>query len=297
MKSYTARCKSYFWLLEIFATRCIGIIGALALLVALSSEARHNNFAQYFERGCLEALPVTKKNLIEPFNEFCLPQLASKEKYVKLSIPKRVLDWGSNGRGGSAWQFKDQRCNDFFISLQQHIVADVPLIRETPHDLFHAHAISYGAQAQGLALVFHAKEYPKDKERIKNRYQEREEIFYSTDMSFKNRNFIYFSGDEGGIQSGLYSIAYEDICRELFAAEAVNTVSESLVANKINGYIIGDVNLFYPDKLVRIMYNDYPDEENDTGKSMLERTQINTALTWWIKSLLNRPLAYFLTGL
>lgn len=217
-----------------------------------------------------------------------------------LTIPQRVLNWGSQGRLGRPWIFKDKVCNDDFIKLQHRIALNQKGILETPHDLFHAHIINFGHKSSGLALIFHAKEYPYDIEFLKNRYQMPQEKFYSTDNGFKNRNFLYVNNLEQGQKAAVYLVKNEGRCRELFSEHGLNSLDEIKVAQILKGSVIGDFNIFNKDEMKRLKYTNYSDElgdeARDSGLSPKARGQINDSLDSYTNSLGGEKIIYFLTG-
>lgn len=248
----------------------------------------------YIADGCMQPL----SHAAPLFDEACLPE-ASNERVSNLTVPSRVLNWGSGGKAGLPWRFREERCNDFFSNLQAHIAEALPEIRQSPHDLFHAHLISYGPGNKRIAAVFHAKEYPRDLERIKNHYQVREETFFSTEASFETRNFVYI-GDGAEVPAGIYQVNDKGACHMLFLEHSLNTLGEEKVRAMLNGMNLGDVNIFQTKDVARIKYNNYSTiigtEEQHSGKSYEERMRINQELEQWTLGLSSEKVIYFLTG-
>lgn len=238
----------------------------------------------------------TQACLIPVSTEFIWPaSCAGVQKEPIPGIPERVLNWGSGGLGGTPWRFSESTCNDFLLKLTQAIGFYNSQIRLTPHDLFHAHMINYEAQA--TALVFHAKEYPYDLERVKNYYQTYSHMFYSFENSYQDRNFVYFSQDtEFAMKNILYLVNDSGFCHRWFDPISVNTLSEERLARDLKqGRRAGDVNMFFPESLKNIAYNFGAQEEVLTGKSEQWRRDSNEVFYQWL-STMHKPLVYMLTG-
>lgn len=146
-----------------------------------------DSLIDYVADGCMTPVSTSALKPIKAFDAACFPGYTSSVQ--ELVIPARVRDWGSQGKAGKPWRFTNDACNDFYASLQRRISEAVPGILQTPHDLFHAHLIGYGPLEDRLAMVFHAKEYPRDLEPQKYPYQVYSENFYSNSPSFSKRNF------------------------------------------------------------------------------------------------------------
>src|SRR5690606_17987080 len=128
---------------------------------------------------CTEKI-LLDDGVIENIDKIAKAMKEKGQKAILPKIPKRVLEWGSNGYMGMPWQFKDQAYNQFFINIFNLITTYYNFIKLTPHDLFHAHVISFfnSAKKNHIAMVFHAKEYPFDLEFYKNFYQDPNEVFF-----------------------------------------------------------------------------------------------------------------------
>lgn len=278
---------------------CPQLISICAMFLFLS-----NAFAiTWPHEGTAPCAP--KLATLPPLPKDCIDSL-DKTAFSKneIAVPKRVIDWGSNGRGGDPWQFTNPRCNDFFADLFS-VIADQSSSMLTPHDLFHGHVIKYGKGDQSfVAIVFHAKEYPYDLEPNKNRYQAPRERFSTRDDTFIMRNYVYLGHD-----NALFRVFDDGECRDMFANVGVNTISENKIAKILpSGVLIGDVNFFLADKLSRIQYLFYKGfdpasgkfvrdlEGIQTGKSIGDRVYANIMIESLIEELAGRPLIYFLTG-
>ncbi len=243
----------------------------------------------------------------------CIKTLLDKEVAVDLAVPKRLTDWGSGGLGGSPWQFATAACNDIFVELMRNIASTIESITLSPHDLFHGHVMSYGEEgSKEIAVVLHAKEYPADLEKIKNRYQVEEDSFSSDDMSFSQRNFLFLSrvsDHEDAVTNEVFLINNSGECSQYFSANGINTLSEELVADGLDhGKAVGDVNVFMPNNISRIEYMFYPGlvdgsnelildyEAVESGKSVYERILENALLEHFVSSMAMQPIVYFLTG-
>ncbi|MCA9508304.1 MAG: hypothetical protein KC505_07790 [Myxococcales bacterium] len=253
--------------------------------------------------GCMEPIETHSAELAQ-FNQLCFP--SHQNNFRELNVPDRVLNWGSNGLLGKTWQFNEDVCNQFYYSLFKAISSAYSEIYLSPHDLFHAHLVGYGADKNKLSMVFHAKEYPSDAEAIKNYYQVESEKFSVGSRAFEKRNFLYLSHDG---ENKIYIMNNQGQCQEYFSSKNINTISEKKIAqNLLNGRKLGDVNVFLPANLPRINYkfyagmNEYTAElEHDleavhTGKSLLQRVQSNAIVNVWTASL-SSYVIYFLTGL
>lgn len=272
------------------------------------------------------AKPISQGDKSLPGNiDECLNSITSgpEGKTVIDDLPKRLVDWGSGGAGGRPWLFSSQVCNEFFISLLQRIAEDVPDIILSPHDLFHAHLITYGENLSTkprLAIVFHAKEYPSDLERVKNNYQRPPESFSSKDKAFKTRNFIYINYVGGQtihindqpktLVNDIYAVNDQGYCHQYFSSISANTLSEKSLAKDLhNAKLWGDVNIFLPDTIGRIKYQFYPGfaplgsnyledlEGYETGKLPEIRRLANYGFDHFLKNQGQKPIIYFLTGL
>jgi hypothetical protein len=233
-----------------------------------------------------------------PISKRPLPASCNDKKPVFIrDIPQRVLNWGSGGRGGMPWRFIDPACNDFFVTLMRAISEYNPDIKLTPHDLFHAHMLKYNTSTD-LALVFHAKEYPADLEIVKNTYQDIKDIFYSTDLSYERRNFIYFTHDTAFAQAHiLYLVTNSGTCKRWFEPAGFNYLSEELLSHDLSqGALWGDFNIFMPESLKNIAYNFNEHEKFYTAKDMISRLHANYNFYNWLKKNNNKPLFYMLTG-
>jgi hypothetical protein len=267
-----------------------------------------------FADSCVEALDGEP---LAAFPHECLETFRNDESKTLLNdLPARLIDWGSGGLLGTPWRYKNEACNEFFISLFKQIASSLPKVNLTPHDLFHAHAILYG-QKDRLALVFHAKEYPSDLERGKNHYQIPSEEFTSTDVSFRRRNFIYLShvddksfknnGKDFKLINKVYSINETGACKKYFT-DASTLSEKDIAASLIEGKIVGDVNVFLPKNLNRIKYQFYPGyslmsgkffedlEGYEVRKTLTERMLSNYAIDNVIRKQQGQPLIYWLTG-
>jgi hypothetical protein len=234
----------------------------------------------------------------------------SLEHKVLINLPKRIIDWGSNGRAGAPWHFRNSSCNQLFIKHFMHLNS-VRSLHLSPHDLFHGHLITYTeGHKLSLGIVFHAKEYPRDLEAIKNNYQVLEETFTTNSSAFSERNFIYLIHGEdhdafSSVVHDLYLIKNQGKCQSLFLYG--NSVSEMKFAEVTGGRFIGDVNLFFPHTINRIKYNFYPGyigsvlyidlEEIHSGRTVSERLLANEMLDETILRYQGNPIIYFLTGL
>jgi hypothetical protein len=237
--------------------------------------------------------------IIPVAHDFSWPLMCNQSPQEFLRIPERVLNWGSGGLGGRPWHFSDVSCNNFFANLARAISAYNPDIILSPHDLFHAHIISYERNA--MALVFHAKEYPFDLEKAKNYYQLVSHRFYSYEESYQDRNFVYFSYDtKFAKKNTLYLVRNKDACRHWFDPDGVNTLSEKLITQDLpNPRRIGDVNIFIPESLINIAYNFGIHENILSGKSEARRLEANEDFYAFYQRLSQsgQPLVYMLTGL
>jgi hypothetical protein len=174
----------------------------------------------------------------------------------------------------------------------------------SPHDLFHGHLISYGPSGQEhIAVIFHAKEYPRDQEVVKNHYQIEHESFLS--YEFSERNFIYLSDD---LHNEILAIDDQGVCHNYFADQESNTLSEEKIRKGLpNGKRLGDVNMFEAEKLRRIKYQFYPGYDSVSGDFIIDYEGIETNKSFAERNLANllmeifiayapEPLVYFLTG-
>lgn len=239
---------------------------------------------------------------LEAWPPECFPEPLD---FAPLTIPERVLNWGSNGLGGNPWQFKTAKCNQFYYQLHAQVTASFPEIILSPHDLFHAHLIGYN-QGERLMMLFHAKEYPSNIEEIKNYYQNKAEKFSTESPSFEKRNFIYLSHLNGGQE--IYLVSDEGACEGLFSRWGNNQLAEKKIMKLLpNPKIIGDVNVFLPRNLKQLNYQFYSGKNGDsntlisdleeihTGKSVMERRQANHLMNAWLDFQAD-PIVYFLTG-
>ncbi len=261
------------------------------------------------EDGCARPIVDNAVATLPALPKSCLISLQSGDGVIDAHILKRVGNWGSNGLGGKPWRFADDACNEFFVALHTRIAAHVPGMRLTPHDLFHGHMLSYGPTGRDhLAIVFHGKEYPRDLEIIKNKYQISAESFASTDEIFYHRNFLYLSHRDG-VGNEIFLIEESGICIDYFSQFSVNSLSEAVMELVLeNGKLLGDVNVFLPQALRRLKYQFYAEvdlitdqiiedyEWIDSGKSVQKRLLTNTLLDLVIEHLGDSPLIYFLTG-
>ena len=232
----------------------------------------------------------------------CIKALKSSPKIAK-DLPERISNWGSGGLGGQPWQFKSQLCQEQFISIFISLAKAQDYIKLSPHDLFHGHVALFGEDKEQLAILFHAKEYPYDLEKIKNYYQLDKEIFSSTDKEFVDRNFLFLSGSKK-----IYLIKNNNYCQEFFSKSQANTVLEEKIFDKLDGSkYFGDVNLFLPQNLGRIKYKFFSGldflgqkhkdlEKYLTGKSKAQRMAVNYQINRYLAKLKARPLLYFLSG-
>lgn len=247
---------------------------------------------------------------MSPGYENCLTPLAvvsdlpvvckNGDKQVIHDLPPRILNWGSQGRGdGVPWHFTEQACNDYYIDIFNKIVQTKPAIKLSTHDLFHAHIVSYGDKGGYQALVFHAKEYPRDLEVAKNYYQPNRDKFSTLDPSYRDRNFVLFSqATEFAQQNTLYLVNDVGQCHALFDPHLANTLSEQRLAELLpGGRIVGDLNMFEPRALGNIHYNFFSQELAMSGKSKNERMVINLTMEIWSFFQAHKPLLYFMTGL
>lgn len=236
----------------------------------------------------------------------CLPTLldnslgAEKESY---NLPRLILNWGSNGLLGAPWHFNDPHCDVFIKSLFETISLGHDEIHLTPHDLFHAHMLTYEHEnASHLAMVFHAKEYPRSLAGIKNFYRPLEEEFDVNDEEFEHRNFLFLSH-----LGTIYRVNTNGACTDLFSG--VNYLSEEKVAQTLpKGHWIGDVNYFRAETLSRIKYrffsgfSSYLDTDTSdleamlTGKTKSDRIAFNLEFDRFFEALKSSSFLYFLTG-
>ncbi len=248
--------------------------------------------------GCVEPIEAKQQAPSRAFPENCFPRTLDKKL---LSLPLRILNWGSNGRAGHPWQFENPRCNQFYFNLHARIARSHADIRLSPHDLFHAHLVSYGALGDRLLMVFHAKEYPRDLETIKNYYQSKKEKFSTNSPSYQARNFIYLSHLNNGYE--IYQVHKRGACEGLFSRWGMNQLAEKKLMKLVpKPHALGDVNVFMPDNLGRIKYNFYKDEEGrdqegmHSGKNVVFRQRINFEMDAWLLTQGSAPIVYFLTG-
>jgi hypothetical protein len=263
----------------------MGVNNMILLLAFLWSFSAHSSLGK-----------ATPECLVPLFFVPSMPASCHQGSPEFLYIPTRVLDWGSNGRGGTPWAFSEKLCNDFFISLMINIARYQPAITLSPHDLFHAHMIHYNKE--DLALVIHAKEYPADLEKAKNYYQDPEQMFLSNEKSFKDRNFIYFSADNNiAPKNTLYLVRNTGSCAAYFEPSGINYLSEERLASDLpNGRVMGDLNIFMPSNLRNIAYKLSFAEEFLSAKSESVRRRENSVFFQWLQGLNNKPLFYMLTA-
>lgn len=258
------------------------------------------SLSELVKDGCVE--PIA--SVAEKFPSQCF--VHHKNTVKELSVPERILNWGSNGLSGKPWQFVDAQCNEFYGKLFSHITENRPDILLNPFDLFHAHLIGYGLHHDRLFMVFHAKEYPADIEEIKNEYQSEEDRFYQDSPSFDARNFIYLSHDG---DNKIYVVHQRGLCSQFFSDEGINQLSEEKLMNQFLGaQRLGDVNIFQSEDLKKINYKFYSGidkyfalynadlEGLHTGKSVIERILSNFLVDQWAASF-SQTIVYFLTGL
>jgi hypothetical protein len=271
-----------------------------------------NSFASsvnaFLDSGCAESIHQPK--FFSSLSDICLKSLFTLDrgnKRVFGNLPKRIYDWGSNGKEGLPWHFEETECDKFFIDLLFHISSIKKDIYLSPHDLFHGHLINYGKEEQkNLAIVVHAKEYPADLELIKNRYQVIDERFLSDDKNFKNRNFLILVGASN---NDVYVIHDQGSCQKYFSKQGINTLSEKKIAKTLNGIVLGDFNMFQTKNIGRIKYKFYAGinmasnrfvydlESYDSGKSLCDRMITNVLMEQWIARHEGQNIIYFLTGL
>lgn len=289
------------------------LLGMVFFVMALNANASEtvgdDAFSVLLSDDCATIIHLNER---PAFFDSCMKTLVKGIGARALTLPARVKNWGSGGAGGTEWQFENAQCNAMFYLLLEEIHANNPAINLTPHDLFHGHLMAYGEHEQSLSVVVHAKEYPSDLETIKNRYQNPDESFTSTDDSFYDRNFLYLS--HVGVTSesaseGLFLLENRGECAKYFDQDSVNTLSENLVVNGLpKGRALGDVNVFLPETLERIKYRFYsslignsdeyvPDYEAiESDKDVVERIWENVLLGDLIHDADGQPIIYFLTG-
>ena len=283
------------------------------LLSGGGNSAEHTNtrdsMLSMIDDGCAHPIAGISAQKLAPFPQKCLLTFFADDGYLDQDIPARVLDWGSNGLGGKPWAFADDVCNQFFINLHARIATYMPNVALSPHDLFHGHLISYQRNGENhIAVLFHAKEYPRDREVIKNHYQVEQESFLSSDNDFLQRNYLYLSHLDKNTRNEILLVKSNGICAQYFSKQFGGTLSEENITKSLPcGKRLGDVNMFEAEKLSRIYYQFYPGfdpvtggfildyEGVETGKSVAERNLANQLMAIFI-AYLSRPLVYFLTG-
>lgn len=254
--------------------------------------AKFLEFKEIFKDECVEYLGSISPSDSITLQNICDFSQKTVGKSPLLSIPSRIINWGSGGFGGIPWQFSNQDCNRILIEIFEKITHKIIGLKLSPHDLFHGHVISF---TQGIAIVFHAKEYPKDIEYIKNQYQVVDEIFYSRDNCFKKRNFIFYSDNN---ENGVYLINNNNMCAELFSDYKINTLDENLLIDKINNAkLVGDINVFNKTNIGRIKYLFYPSEQEQTGKNINFRIEANSQINDLILKGPQEKILYLLTGI
>jgi hypothetical protein len=281
---------------------CIVVVFAIKLVSEPEDFSTKRDVLDIFEEACVTVLPA--QALSKP-EAHCLPTEGQKREF--LQIPDRIVNWGSVFANSSPWRFMDSSCNDFYAQLFERIAKILPFIKLSPHDLFHAHVLTYeGAKnTKEIALVFHAKEYPVDLEKAKNNYQREEEKFTSKDDSFLHRNFVYLSENKDA-HPEIYEISRKGTCAAYFP-EGANYFSEELLAkNMKNSSYIGDINMFLTKNISRIKYNFYPGfamnlafyldlEGLETNKSLEDRFIANSEIDFFIANKAHDKIIYFMT--
>lgn len=254
----------------------------------------NSKLERILQSNCTEKI-LLDNTIVENIDQIAKAMREKGNKETLPQIPKRILQWGSNGYMGMPWQFKNSSYNQFFISIFNTITTYYDHIKLTPHDLFHAHVINFSNKAKKdhIAMVFHAKEYPFDIDFYKSFYQHPNEIFFSFEKNFNDRNFIYYSP----LKNYIFLIKNIDECSKLFDANGKATVSEEIVAKNIkNSKYIGDINLFLKDNIDRIKYNFSFNEQTFIVKSGDDKRKENSDIDIMLKSLPSNNILYFLTG-
>lgn len=278
------------------------------ILLATALSASFSGFASkrdnLFNSSCMVEVMAENIDLMPNLPEKCM-NFGDDQQVSFVSIPERVLNWGSSGLLGSPWNFRNRECNEFYMGLFLRISLANSHIRLSPHDLYHAHALGFGTDKKhrdGLMLVFHAKEHPRLLNPVVDHYQISKEHFEYNDKEFNYRNFIYNS--QG---NKLYLVKEKGKCKEFFSDYGLSSLSEEKIMKILpNGTYVGDVNVFGRN-VSRLRYNFYSGyssvqqktindlEGEDFGKSVMQRIEENQQFDRWLAELQGAAL-YFLTG-
>lgn len=111
----------------------------------------------------------------------------------------RIDHWKSGGNNFR--RFHNQEISQYLEKVFHHLVQKSreqgQKISINRSDLYHGHMI-YDQRAKDILIIFHAKEYPMDLEYFKAHACATslgEAVFYSTDSSYKKRNFLFSLGE------------------------------------------------------------------------------------------------------